>query len=77
MTPKLRALVDALDAELREVSRDPDADLSAVEMSVRVWLSDIEDVRKAQLLRAEGRCRCGRRLEASGQCRSGCIQAGG
>ena len=74
MTPKLRALVDALDAELREVSRDPHADLSGLEMALRVWLSDLEDVLRVQRLRAEGRCRCGRRLEPTGECRQGCMQ---
>jgi hypothetical protein len=74
VTRKLRALVDALDDELRDVSRDPDADLHGMEMQLRVWLDDTITVRQAQARRAERRCHCGRTLETDGSCRAGCIQ---
>ncbi len=74
MTPKLRDLVDALDAELRDVSRDEGADLGGIENTLRVMLDDIVTVRHARARRAEGVCTCGRRLEPGGQCRAGCIQ---
>ncbi len=74
MTPKLRNLCEALDAELREVSRDDGADLGSLEMQLRIWLDEIVTVRQARQRKAEGRCRCGRRLEENGTCRHGCIQ---
>ena len=74
MTPKLRAIVDKLDAELRDASRDPDADLGTIEMQLRVWLDEVVTVRQTQQRRAEGRCGCGRKLEENGTCRLGCVQ---
>ncbi len=74
MTPKLRNLCEALDAELREISRDEGVDLGSLEMQLRIWLDEIVTVRQARQRKAEGRCECGRRLEASGECRHGCIQ---
>mgnify|MGYP001616926276 CR=1 FL=1 len=74
MTGKLRDLVDALDAEIRDVSRNAESDLGGLEMQLRVWLEDISTVRLARARRARGRCSCGRRLEHTGKCRQGCVQ---
>ena len=74
MTGKLRDLVDALDVELRAVSRNPyaDGDLCSMEMQLRIWLDDVCAVRFARTRRAGGRCTCGRKLELDGSCRTGC-----
>lgn len=74
MASNLHTAMDAFDAALRDASRDERSDLDGVEMQLRIWLDELRTVLLARHRRAEGMCRCGRRLEEDGSCRSGCEQ---